>query len=300
MSARRPLYALCFFVLCSHFSQDGFAKAKSSPGRFDQERAFRHVAELVAIGPRPSGSPGIARAQGYIERTLGSFGVAFEEDAFTADTPVGPVAMMNIIAKIPGRLPGIVLLATHYDTKRMPDFVGANDGGSSTGLMLELARVLAASKPKFTIWIAFFDGEEAIVDYGPRDGFQGSRHLAAKMQASGEIKKVRAMILADMIGDADLNIRREANSTPALVSLVWRSARDLGLQKYFLPDKVAILDDHIAFLQQGVQAVDLIDLDYGPANSYWHTPQDTLEKISAKSIGIVGRVILAALKRLTP
>ncbi len=300
MTARRRLYALCFFLLCLNLRQDYFAKAKSSPVRFDPERAFRHTADLVAVGPRPSGLPGIARAQGYIERTLSSFGVPFEEDAFTADTPVGPLAMMNIIAKIPGKLPGIVLLATHYDTKRMTDFVGANDGGSSTGLMLELARVLAASKPKLTIWIVFFDGEEAIVEYGPNDGFQGSRHLAAKMQASGEVKKVRAMILADMIGDADLNIRRETNSTPALVNLVWRTARNLGYQKFFLPDKVSIFDDHIAFLQRGVQAVDLIDLDYGPGNSYWHTPQDTLDKISAKSMGIVGRVILATLKRLTP
>ncbi len=296
------LYCLAFSFLLSYlfFAQACLAKQKALPARFDAERAFRHVANLVAIGPRPSGSPGIARAQGYIEQTLRSLGVQVEEDTFTADTPVGPLAMMNIIAKINGQLPGIVLLATHYDTKRLPDFVGANDGGSSAGLMLELARVLAASKPRFTVWIVFFDGEEAIVEYGPDDGFHGSRHLAAKMQASGELQKVRAMILADLIGDADLEIRRETNSSPALVNLIWKTARELGYQKHFLPDRVSILDDHVAFVRRGVQAADLIDLNYGPGNSYWHTPQDTLDKISPRSLGVVGRVILATLKRLAP
>jgi Zn-dependent M28 family amino/carboxypeptidase len=280
---------------------------KQRPVAFDAERAFRHVANLVAIGPRPSGSAGIARAQGYIEQTLRSFGVPFKEDVFTAETPVGSVAMMNIVAKIPGESPEIVLLATHYDTKRLPDFVGANDGGSSTGLMLELARVLAlpatgraASKPKFTVWIVFFDGEEAIVEYGPNDGFQGSRHLATEMQASGELKKVRAMILADLIGDADLDIRRESNSSRALVNLIWRTARELGYQKHFLSESVSILDDHMAFVQRGVQAVDLIDMNYGPGNSYWHTSQDILEKLSPKSLAVVGQVILATLDKLTP
>jgi Zn-dependent M28 family amino/carboxypeptidase len=280
---------------------------KQRPVEFDAERAFRHVANLVAIGPRPSGSAGMARAQGYIEQTLRSFGVPFQEDVFTAETPVGPVAMMNIIAKIPGESPEIVLLATHYDTKRLPDFVGANDGGSSTGLMLELARVLAlpaagraASKPKLTVWIVFFDGEEAIVEYGPKDGFQGSRHLAAQMQTSGELKKVRAMILADLIGDADLDIRRESKSSRALVNLIWQTARELGYQKHFLLEWVSILDDHVAFVQRGVQAVDLIDMNYGPGNSYWHTSQDTLEKLSPKSLAVVGQVILATLDKLTP
>jgi len=270
------------------------APPPEATGSFDGQRAFAHVERLVAIGPRPPGSEGIHRAQQYIRQQLQGYGCAVEEDDFHASTPIGRVAMKNILTKIPGESSKVVLLLTHYDTIRMPDFVGANDGGSSTGLMLEMARRLCGSRHRLTIWIAFLDGEEAFRVWSDTDSTYGSRELAAKLAVSGELKRVQAVILADLIGDRDLDIRRESNSTPWLTDLVWATAARLGYRKYFLPNSTAIQDDHLAFLRRGVPAVDVIDLDY----PYWHTPADMLDKISPRSLAIVGHVILETLAEL--
>lgn len=263
-------------------------------GGFDGSKAYEHVARLVAIGPRPSGSEGIRRAQDYIRGQLQSFGCHVEEDNFHASTPVGSMAMKNILVKIPGASRNVVLFATHYETKRLPDFVGANDGGSSTGLMLEMARLLCSRKNKLSIWIAFFDGEEAFVEWSATDGTYGSRQMAAKLAASGDLKRFKAMLLADLIGDRNLKIKRESNSTRWLTDLVWSTAARLGYEQVFVPEETIVDDDHLSFLRRNVPAVDVIDLE----ETYWHTPDDTLDKVSPGSLGIVGHVFLETLAEL--
>jgi Zn-dependent M28 family amino/carboxypeptidase len=192
------------------------------------------------------------------------------------------------------------MVAGHYDTKRFEDFryVGANDGGSSAALLLELARVLASRKNALTYWLVFFDGEEAIRDWTSTDSLYGSRHLVEKLSASGELSRVQAMILVDMIGDANLDIHREGNSTPWLVDTVFNVAKRLGYGRYFPESQIAMDDDHIPFVNAGVSAVDLIDFDYGPNQSYWHSAKDTLEHCSPLSLTIVGRVVAATLNEL--
>jgi len=201
------------------------------------------------------------------------------------------------VVKIPGERQGIILLATHYDTKRLDNFVGADDGGSSTGLMLEMARRMCQQRPRYSIWIAFFDGEEAVrPEWKDPDNRYGSRQMAAKMAASGDLKKVRAMILADIIGGKALGIRKEQYSTKELEDLIWATAKRLGYGQIFLDQVTPVDDDHLSFLQRNVPSADVIDL----VNSagYWHTPQDTLDKISARSLGIVGHVIQESVKEL--
>jgi len=298
--------------------------AKAPPaaqtGGFDGGRAYEQVAKLVSFGPRPPGSDAIHRTQDYIHSQLTGFGCAVDEDSFNAQTPIGNVAMKNIVAKIPGRTDpaarrsadepqadeskgqGIILLLTHYDTLRLDNFVGAEDGGSSSGLMLEMARGLCGGKPETNaVWIAFLDGEEAqlvqngVAQWTDADSVYGSRELAARMAISGDLKRVRAVILADMIGQYNLRIERESSSTAALTDLVWKTATKLGYGNIFVPQKTTVEDDHGPFLKRGVPAVDIIDLD---GYQYWHTPQDTLDKVSAASLAAVGYVILTTVQEL--
>jgi hypothetical protein len=266
-------------------------------GGFDGALAYKHVAKLVSFGPRPAGSQAISQTQDYITSQLSSFGCTVDTDAFSSDTPVGRLAMKNIVAKIPGERPGIILLATHYDTKRLDNFVGADDGGSSTGLMLEMARRMCEMRPRYSIWIAFFDGEEAVrQQWQDPDNRYGSRQMAAKMAASGDLKKVHAMILADLVGGKNLQLEREQYSTVELADLIWKTAKRLGYGAIFVDQPMPVDDDHLSFLQRGVPSADIIDL----VNSagYWHTPQDTMDKVSAKSLGIVGHVILESVREL--
>jgi hypothetical protein len=264
-------------------------------GGFDGAKAFAHVEKMVAFGPRPSGSPALRQTQEYIRSQLKSFGCSIDEDNFETSTPAGRLPMTNIVAKIPGASANVVLLMTHYDTKRMENFVGANDAGSSTGLMLEMARLLCGKQGALSVWIVFLDGEESVrEEWSEGDNTYGSRQMAAKLALSGDLKRIKAVILADMIGDRNLNLHRESNSTPWLTDLVWSTAKRLGYEKNFLPEPQAIEDDHLPFLRRGLPAVDLIDFDYPP----WHTPADTLDKVSAGSIGIVGHVILESVKEI--
>ena len=270
-------------------------------GDVDAARAYEHVKKLVALGPHPSGSEAIKKAQEYIESELKGFGLKVSGDAFSGETPRGPVPMKNIIAELPGEKPGIVLITGHYDTKRQAGFVGANDGGSSTAAVLEVARVLSKAKPEYTIWFVLFDGEEAVVDWNAMDGRDntyGSRHLASKLKADGTIERVKALVLFDMIGDKDLDIKREGESTRWMVDAIWKTAHELGHQKQFLNSEQYISDDHLPFKEVGVPVVDLIDFNYGPQHSYWHTNLDTLDKISGESIKIVGDVVIRALPEI--
>jgi glutaminyl-peptide cyclotransferase len=272
----------------------------AEPASFSGGRAFEDLKRLVALGPRPSGSRALGEARQEILRQLRQAGVAAEEDRFVASTPAGSVPMVNVIGKIPGARRQVVIIAGHYETKRFTDFpfVGANDGGSSAAFLLEMARALAGRKNGFTYWLVFFDGEEAFQEFTETDGLYGSRHLVEKLTSDGELSRVEAMILVDMIGDAHLNIHREDNSTPWLTEAVFQTARRLGYEKYFQDEPRAYVDDHIPFVNAGVAATDLLDFDYGPNNRYWHTAQDTIDKCSPASLTIVGRVVLATLGEL--
>jgi len=266
-------------------------------GGFDGAQAYAHVAKLVGFGPRPSGSQAILQSQDYITSQLSSSGCTVDSDSFSADTPAGRLPMKNIVAKISGERQGIILLSTHYDTKKLDNFVGADDGGSSTAVMLELARKMCGMRPRYSIWIAFFDGEEAVrKEWQDPDNRYGSRQMAAKMAASGDLKQTRAMILADLVGGKALGIRKEQYSTKELENLIWDTAKRLGYGQVFLDEATPVDDDHLSFLARGVPSADVIDL----VNSagYWHTPQDTLDKISARSLGIVGHVLLESVSVL--
>jgi glutaminyl-peptide cyclotransferase len=265
-------------------------------GGFDGKRAFAHVAKQVSFGPHPSGSPAIAQVQEYLLSELKSYGCTVETDAFNSDTPAGRLPMKNIVVKIPGEKPGVILLGTHYDTKKLDNFVGADDGGSSTALMLELARLLCPQHGKYAVWIAFFDGEEAVKAWSESDSRYGSRQMAARLSTSGDLKKIRAFLLADIVGGRNARFLRESSSTPALVDLIWNTSAKLGYSDIFLNEAASAEDDHDSFLKRGVPSVDVIG-DF-LNNGYWHTPQDTLDKISAKTIAITGHVFLESVKQL--
>jgi len=272
--------------------------APQTTGGFDGKRSFAHVAKQVGFGPRPSGSPAIEKLQEYIQSELTSYGCTLETDAFTADTPVGRLPMKNILVKIPGDKPEVILLGTHYDTLRMADFVGANDAGSSTAVMLELARLLCPQHGRRAVWIAFFDGEEAMKSWSEMDSRYGSREMAARFANSGDISKIKAFLLADIVGGHPLHFRRDSTSTKALVDVVWDTAAKLVYADIFLNESQSVEDDHDPFLKRKVPSVDVIDLDREHDVPYWHTPQDTLDKISAKSLAITGHVFLESVKKL--
>ena len=265
-------------------------------GGFDGKAAYEHVAKMVSFGPRPAGSQAIAQTQDYILSQLQSFGCTVEADAFSADTPAGRLPMKNILVKTQGERPGVILLGTHYDTLKKDNFVGADDAGSSTGLMLELARQLCPKHGRYAVWIAFFDGEEAVEHWSDTDSRYGSRQMAAKLAISGDLPKVKAFLLADIVGGKTARIPREANSTKALSNLVYTTAKRLGYGNLFVDEEKGAEDDHDSFLKRKVPSVDVIG-DF-ISNGYWHTPQDNMEQISAKTLGMVGHVFLETVKEL--
>jgi hypothetical protein len=262
---------------------------------FDSSRAWEHLRQLVAIGPRPAGSPGIEQARRYIKDELTSAGLTVAEQAWNDRTPLGEVRMVNLSATIRGVRPERIVVAAHYDTKRFREFrfVGANDGGSSAAFLIELARTLKGRTNSFTIELLFLDGEEAVVEWQGTDRTYGSRHYVNLARRNGSLASLKALVLVDMIGDRDLRIRRDLNSTPWLTDIIWNAARRQKIPQ-FVEDSTAIEDDHLPFLEAGVPAVDVIDLEY-PA---WHTAADTLDQVSARSLQIVADVLLAALPQI--
>ena len=266
----------------------------AAPGlSFDSSRAWEHLRQLVALGPHPAGSPAITSARTYITRQLQAAGVTVTEQAWDDRTPIGQVHMVNLIATIPGASKNRLVIAGHYDTKRFGDirFVGANDGGSSAAFLVELARVLKARKNPLTIELLFLDGEEAVFSWQGTDHTYGSRHYVNEARKAGSLASLKAFILVDMIGDRDLHIRRDLNSTPWLTNAVWAAAARLKQSDAFVPLTTEIEDDHLPFVEAGIPSLDIIDLEY-PA---WHTAADTLDQVSARSLQTVGDVLLAAL-----
>jgi Zn-dependent M28 family amino/carboxypeptidase len=275
------------------------SKAPASPApTVNSARAMQYVKDIVAIGRRAPGSPGHKREQSYIDNHLK--GETVEHDSFTAKTPAGEFPLDNIIAKYPGNKDCIVVVGSHYDTNYpLKDYVGANDGGSTTGMLLELANHLRGKKRDgCSVWLAWFDGEEAFQTWSATDSLYGSKHLAEKWKSDGSARKIRALILLDMIGDADLNVDRDDNSDPKLLDLIHDAAAQLGDQSFFFARELAIEDDHIPFKNVGIPVADLIDYDYGYNNSFHHTSEDTLDKLSPKSLQIIGDVVLATIQRL--
>jgi len=264
--------------------------------------AMEYVRQVVEMGPRPSGSDANKQQQRFILEKLRALECEVVEDDFTASTPVGELAMKNIIAKFPGQTDRVSVVSGHYDTlarPELPNFVGANDGGSSTGLLLALAEDLSGEQLRDSVWIVFFDGEEATVAWQGDDHTYGSRRLAQRWAAGPEKERIRALINVDMIGDADLRLVYEGNSTPWLRDLVWDVATELGYSAQFpFGEGGYIEDDHVPFIERGIPAVDLIDFQYGMMNRHWHTEQDTLDKLSPESLGIVLHVVRQTLSEL--
>ena len=269
--------------------------ATAARNSFDGTKALAYTRSFVTeTGPRYNGSPGLEKAQAFLRNFFTKD--QLQEDTFTSSTPAGPQLMHNFIVRFPGKQDGAIVLATHYETnywlKDIP-FVGANDGGATTGLLMQIANDLRTHPPQgMSVWLVFFDGEESVnPQWTDSDSLYGSRHLAAKWQADGTLAKIKAFLLTDMIGDKDLDIQRDTNSAPALVDVVRRAAEFEGDGAYFFKQSNTVSDDHLPFVKRGVPCVDIIDIDYGPNDSYHHTAQDTLDKLSAKSLTIAGSVI---------
>ncbi len=295
------LLNLSLLVAC--FALSGCQPELTELPAFDGNRAFAEVEALVQISPRDAGTPGGRKAAEHLFERLKEYGVDAEIDTFTDQTPEGEKTMHNVIGRIPGKTDRWIILGSHFDT--MPgieNFQGANDSGSSTGILLELARMLSNSTPEVGIIFAFFDGEEGIAGYIPGDGLHGSRHMAAKLKAAGEHKKINAMILLDMVGDKDLHFTLPANSSRSLVKAVLDAARATGHRDRFsLSRNSVITDDHVPFLQIGIPAIDIIDFKFGSApglNDHWHTADDDMNHISAESLKITGTITLEVLKQM--
>jgi Zn-dependent M28 family amino/carboxypeptidase len=279
--------------------------APSAP-RFDSSRAYEDLRRQVAFGPRPAGSAALQQTRDYIKKQLVAAGLKPEEQPFDAQTPIGPIHMVNVRATLPGPSTGLgtgqtqsrgrIVIGGHYDTKLSRDFpfVGASDGASSAAFLLELARALKGRANPLPIELLFLDGEEAVNwdwDDKSTDHTYGSRYYVSELKKTGTVKDVRAFILVDMIGDRDLGMRREQYSTAWLTEAIWSAAKRLKRAE-FLDDVTPIEDDHLEFLEAGIPSVDIIDLDYACC---WHTVNDTLPHVAASSLQAVGDVLLAAL-----
>ena len=259
------------------------------------EKAFEHVRRLVEFGPRPPGSPALENSRVYLTKQLEQFGWKVAREEFSDDTPRGRVGFVNLIAtyaKTPrGAAPPSFLLCSHYDTKTFATarFVGANDGGSSTGLLLELARVLGGHADLAAkVELVFFDGEEAYVSFTDTDGLYGSRHFAKQIVTEKRVAQFRGGILFDMVGDRTLGVTLPPDSPPELARGIFAAADALNLRSSFTYFRGGILDDHTPLNAVGIHTIDLIDFDF----PWWHTPEDTLDKISAESLQTVGAVAL--------
>ena len=290
-------------LLVLAFAGASCAAQPHPPAEFQQagKTALQWAGRLVSLGPRPPGSTAQRKQQKLITGELRALELDVVEDDFVALTPKGSVPMKNIIAKLPGEGNRVVVVSGHYDTFHRPGlhFVGANDGGSSAGFLLALARILAASERADSVWLVFFDGEESTVSWRNNDHTYGSRRLAAKWSADGTASRIKALLNVDMIGDKNLRLTPEQYSTGWLMELVATTAEKLGYGSIFALRRPAYLeDDHVPFLEAGIDAADLIDFDYGPSNSYWHTEEDTVDKISAKSLGTMLHVITETLREL--
>lgn len=294
---RVPIVAalLVATAVCATASQTPQTPAGAT---FDGARAFEHLKAQVAIGPRPAGSAGIRQTRAYLTRQLSAMGLTVQEQPFVATTPIGPVEMVNLIVVLPGKRTDRILFTGHYDTKLYKNlvFVGASDGGSSAAVLLELVRSLKDRPREFTYEFVWFDGEEAVVEWDiDTDSTYGSRYYVQAAQKAKALAGVKAMILVDMVGHRELQIERDSHSAPWLTDIIWAAAKRLGHGRIFLDVTTTIEDDHLHFVRAGVPSVDIIDLNHFIARGHWHTAGDNLDAVSARSLQIVGDVLLASL-----
>ena len=280
----------------------------------DGDQALHHVRKLVEIGARPSGSPGFDKARTYIVDQLKALGLTAEIDRFPAETRRGPIEMSNIRCEIPGTTKSVCLILTHYDTKKMDakntqglEFVGANDGGSGVGILLELARHYSKEKPPMSLRLLFVDGEETqgSIEWNESDALWGSRHEVERMKKDRLFDTTKAVILLDMVGHKNLAILQESQASARMVDAIREAAKETGASKHFFAKTDPIRDDHIPFLEAGMpDVIDLIELPFGPVTQqnpngrFWHTTEDTLDKLSAQSLQIVGDVVVRAISKL--
>jgi len=274
---------------------------------FNGERAMGHVRKQLDFGPRPPDSPQLAKTRAYISSELKAYGLTVSLDEFNATTPMGEKKMANIVGEIAGETKTLILIASHYDTKYYKDmyFVGANDPAASVATLLEIGRVLGSmrEKPKVTYRLVFFDGEEAFCegwsecgdDESP-DNTYGSRHYVSRMREKNELENTGALILLDMMGYKKLELGRDTLSTKWLQDIIWQTGRELGHEKIFVDREEGIGgDDHEPFIRAGVDSVDLIQLTSYP---HWHKADDTIDKLSAQSMKVVGETVLASLPKI--
>ncbi|HSZ64040.1 MAG TPA: M28 family peptidase [Terriglobales bacterium] len=306
--SRCPLWlklslASLLLVAAATNSTAAAAPDNSQLPHIDAKRAFQYTREVTAFGPRYMGNENHKKLERYIVDHLK--GDEVEDDAFTADTVEGKFPVRNIIAKFPGTKDGIIVILGHYDTNyplRNIGYVGANDGGSSTAILLEFANQLRVAPGKkrdgYSVWLVWTDGEEAVRNWSDSDSLYGTRHLAERWEKDGTLKKIKALMVMDMIGDADLDIWRDTNGTPWLLDLIYSAAERLGYQSHFYAIKAAVEDDHLPFVKRGVPSADVIDLDYGYNNVFHHTAQDTMDKLSPKSLEITGDTIMLTIHML--
>ncbi len=286
------------------------AQQPSHGTHFSGQAAFNLTEKYLGVAPkRFIGSEGHLKAEDFIKQHFAPEAAKgnLETDSFSASTPIGLLPMRNYIVRYPGKKDGVIVLATHYETNywlKDLNFVGANDGAATTALLIEIGSYLRAHPPEgYSVWLVFFDGEESIKpQWTSSDSLYGSRHLAAKWSGNGTLARIKAYLLADMIGDKDLNIDRDANSTPWLLDTLKVAAKNTGHTTSVFKNATQVEDDHIPFGQRGVPVLDIIDLDYGPPTrdhpegSFHHTEQDTLDKVSARSLQVSGDLFLEMIR----
>jgi glutaminyl-peptide cyclotransferase len=300
---RQTLVCPCIFI-----SLAVCAQAASLHDAFNSQQAFAYTSQIAGFGERWPGSPGHKKTENLIHQVLQKDGASLEADDFTAPTPRGPIAVHNIVGKFnvsaDPKQP-IFILAGHYDTLFQPGFIGANDGASSTAILLAFADALARQKTRMQIWLVWTDLEEAIKSFNGEDGLYGSRHLAQKLAATGMPSRIRGFFLLDMIGDKDLGVARETGSERWLQDFIAKAAQQLGYSQYFFQYESDIIDDHVPFIRAGIPAVDVVDAQYGrmgrkfdSMGEFHHSNTDTMDKVSQHSLEVVGRTILLTIELL--
>ena len=306
--AKNPRILLLPLLVLSLLGAPARAQKPASAASVSGQAIFNLTQQLLSVAPkRYNGSPGHLAAENFIKQHFKPEAARgnFETDQFTANTPAGPQTMRNYIAKFPGKKDGIIVLASHYETNwplRNIAFYGANDGACTTALLIELGAYFRTHPPQdYSVWLVFDDGEEAVDQWSDSDSLYGTRHLAARWFADGTLKRVKAFIVADMIGDKDLNLLEEMQSTPWLRDLFRQAAVNTHHSAYVYKSQADEEDDHLPFLRRGVPSLDVIDVDYGPhtnatPDGYHHTAQDTIDKISPKSLQISADLFLETIR----
>jgi Zn-dependent M28 family amino/carboxypeptidase len=271
----------------------------SFPGDFGKN-CLKTVSNLVAFGDRHAGSAANRKQADFIADVAIKAGATVTIDRFQRLTSDGILEMQNIIAEIRGGSDEFIVIGCHYDTKKLPDspgFQGANDGASGVALLLEMISNIKKHGIvlPYTVKFVFFDGEECLINYTAGDGLWGSKHYVETLRNSNQANKCKLVIIADMIGDAELNAVIPANTDRRWSLRALALAEKLNYSSYIRGSSVGMVDDHQPFFEAGIPVLNIIDFEYGYANSYWHTSGDTVDKLSAESFTVIGNFLLNVL-----